>query len=145
MTINQATIQGNLVRDPELIHPNDKDLARFSVAVNYRRQNADTGEWEDGTTHFIDCTAWGNLAKQVGDLKQGMPVIVNGELRQNSWIDDATKQRRSRIVLNADGVAVDSRYGAPKLKKSKAKSKTKPAAAAQTANEPAPYEGEEPF
>lgn len=144
MPINNTTIQGNLVRDPEHRHVNDKDVTRFTVAINNRRRNPDTGEWEDGRTDFIDCQAWGNLAKMVGDLKQGTPVIVNGELRQNSWVDDTTQQKRSRIIVNADGVAVDAKFGAPKLK-GKKKSKAKPAAEAQTPNEPASYESEEPF
>lgn len=48
MSINRATISGNLTRDGELRSTaSGMPVLAFSVAVNDRRKNSQTGEWED--------------------------------------------------------------------------------------------------
>ncbi|MGL5174395.1 MAG: single-stranded DNA-binding protein, partial [Olsenella sp.] len=48
MSINRVNISGNLTRDPELRSTaGGTQILSFGVAVNDRRRNQQTGEWED--------------------------------------------------------------------------------------------------
>ena len=59
MNINHVTISGNLTRDPELrMTAGGTQVLSFGVAVNDRRRNPQTGEWEE-YPNFIDCTMFG--------------------------------------------------------------------------------------
>ena len=63
MSINRVNITGNLTRDPELCATaGGTQVLSFGVAVNDRRRNAQTGEWED-YPNFVDCTMFGTREK----------------------------------------------------------------------------------
>jgi single-strand DNA-binding protein len=66
----QITIIGNCGRDPEMRYTNEGiGVCNFSVAVNKRRKNANTGEYTDVTTWF-KVSAWRNLAETCSQLLQ---------------------------------------------------------------------------
>ena len=61
--INRVTITGNLTRDPELKSlPSGTAVCALSVAVNGRRKNGQTGQWEEEPNYF-DVTVWGARAR----------------------------------------------------------------------------------
>ena len=65
MSINRVIISGNLTRDPELRRTQSgMAIMSFGVAVNDRRRNQQTGEWED-YANFVDCTMFGNRAESL--------------------------------------------------------------------------------
>ena len=65
MSINKVVITGNLTRDPELREtPSGFQVLSFGVAVNDRRRNPQTQQWED-YANFVDCTMFGNRAASV--------------------------------------------------------------------------------
>ena len=65
MSINRVNITGNLTRDPELrVTAGGTQVLSFGVAVNDRRRNPQTGEWED-YPNFVDCTMFGTRAEAV--------------------------------------------------------------------------------
>ena len=65
MSINRVIISGNLTRDPELRSTaSGLPVLGFGVAVNARRKNQQTGEWED-YPNFIDCTMFGARAESL--------------------------------------------------------------------------------
>ena len=65
MSINRVIISGNLTRDPEIRKTaGGMPVLGFGVAVNDRRRNQQTGEWED-YPNFIDCTMFGTRAEAV--------------------------------------------------------------------------------
>lgn len=65
MSINRVIISGNLTRDPELRSTQSgMDVMSFGVAVNDRRRNPQTNEWED-YPNFVDCTMFGNRARSL--------------------------------------------------------------------------------
>lgn len=103
MSINNVNISGNLVRDSELRQTNSGfSILGFSVAVNDRMKNQQTGEWEDHP-NFIDCTLFGSRAEKLaGYLVKGVKVAVNGKLRQSTWEKDG--QKRSKIEIIVDDV-----------------------------------------
>lgn len=107
MSINRVNISGNLTRDPELrATQGGMQVLGFGVAVNDRRRNQQTGEWED-YPNFVDCTMFGNRAESMGRiLHKGMKVAIEGKLRYSSWDKDG--QRRSKIEVIVDEIELMS-------------------------------------
>ena len=111
MSINRVNISGNLTRDPEMrATQGGTQILTFGVAVNDRRRNPQTGEWED-YPNFIDCVVFGNRAEPLSRfLTKGMKVAVEGKLRWSQWERDG--QKRSKIEVIVDEVEfLSSRQG----------------------------------
>lgn len=111
MSINRVNISGNLTRDPELrMTGGGTAVLDMGVAVNERRKNPQTGEWED-RPNFIDCTMFGSRAEAVSRfLSKGSKVAIEGRLRWSSWqAKDGTK--RSKIEVVVDEIEFMSREG----------------------------------
>lgn len=109
MAINKATITGNITRDPELRQTQGgTSVLTIGVAVNDRRKNQQTGEWED-YPNYIDCTIFGNRATGVAPhLQKGMKVAIEGKLNQSRWqAEDGTN--RSKIGIIVDEIEFMSR------------------------------------
>lgn len=132
MSINRVVISGNLTRDPELRHTQSgMAVMGFGVAVNERRKNQSTGEWED-CPNFIDCTMFGARAEAVSKLlSKGAKVAVEGRLRYSSWERDG--QRRSKVEVLIDEIELMSGAKEPK------------AQAAQQHGAPELYDDDIPF
>ena len=103
MSINRCILSGNLTRDPELRSTaGGTSILSFSIAVNDRRKNNQTGEWED-YPNFVDCTMFGARAEAVGRfLAKGNKVAIEGKLRYSSWEKDG--QRRSKLEVVVDEI-----------------------------------------
>lgn len=108
MSINRVAISGNLTRDPELRQTaGGMAILGFGVAVNDRRKNQQTGEWED-YPNFIDCTMFGTRAQSVSRfLSKGSKVAIEGKLRWSQWERDG--QKRSKIEVIIDEIEFMSR------------------------------------
>ena len=108
MSINVVNISGNLTRDPELRRTaGGTAVLGFGVAVNDRRKNRQTGEWED-CPNFVDCTMFGTRAEKLeGMLTKGTKVCILGKLRYMSWEGDGRK--RSKIEVIVDDIELMSR------------------------------------
>ena len=94
MSINRVNISGNLTRDAEL-RSTQSGMAILSVgiAVNDRRKNNQTGEWEDHP-NYIDCTMFGERAAKIAQyLTKGTKVAIDGKLRYSSWVDNQGNKR----------------------------------------------------
>lgn len=109
MSINRVVVSGNLTRDPELrVTPGGTQVLGFGIAVNDRRRNQQTGEWED-YPNFIDCTMFGNRAEALSRiLRKGMKVAIEGKLRYSSWEDKNGGGRRSKVEIIPDEVVLMS-------------------------------------
>lgn len=101
--MNQVAISGNLTRDAEhRATSGGTSTLSFSVAVNDRRKNAQTGEWED-VPNFIDCVMFGRRADSLQPyLRKGVKVSVAGKLRWSSWKDRDTGKSRSKVEVIVD-------------------------------------------
>ena len=108
MSINRVNISGNLTRDPELrMTSGGTQVLSFGVAVNDRRRNPQSGEWED-YPNFVDCTMFGTRAEAVSRyLSKGSKVAIEGKLRYSSWERDG--QRRSKLEVIVDEIEFMSR------------------------------------
>lgn len=87
MSINRVNISGHLTRDPELrMTPKGTQVLSFGIAVNDRRLNRETDQWED-YPNFVECTMFGTRAEAVGRIvRKGMKVSIDGKLRFNQWL-----------------------------------------------------------
>lgn len=106
MSINAVAISGNLTRDAELRQTGGgTNVLSFAVAVNERRKNQQSGEWED-YANFIDCTVFGARAQALaGYLTKGVKVAVSGHLHWQQW-DAKDGSKRSRVSVIADEVDI---------------------------------------
>ncbi len=101
MSINRVMISGNLTRDAELRSTQSgMAILGFGVAVNDRRKNPQTGDWED-YPNFVDCTMFGTRGEKLQQyLTKGTKVAIEGKLRYSSWERDG--QRRSKLEVIVD-------------------------------------------
>lgn len=101
MAINKVLLTGNLTRDAELraTHNEHKPVLTFTVAVNDRRKNPQTGEWED-YPNFIGCALYGPRAEALSRrLTKGLKVAVEGRLRYNSYVKDDERHTYLDVVV----------------------------------------------
>jgi single-strand DNA-binding protein len=112
MSINRVLITGNLTRDPELrATGSGMSVLQMGVAVNDRRKNPQSGEWED-VPNFIDVVMFGTRAESVSRfLSKGSKVAIEGKLRWSSWEDKATGAKRSKVEVVADDIEFMSTRG----------------------------------
>ena len=102
MSINRVVISGNLTRDPELrTTASGMPIMSLGVAVNDRRKNNQTGEWED-YANFIDCTMFGTRAQNIQRfLSKGTKVTIEGKLRWSQWERDGQKRSKIEVIVDA--------------------------------------------
>ena len=104
MSINKAIVSGNLTRDAELRSTaGGMSVANFSIAVNERLKNSQTGEWED-RPNFLDCTMFGKRAESLSRyLLKGTKVAVEGRLRWSQW-ENKDGEKRAKVEIVVDEV-----------------------------------------
>ena len=102
MSINRVILSGNLTRSAELRQTQSgSSILGFGVAVNDRRKNPQTGEWED-YPNFIDCTMFGPRAEKLAQyLTKGLKVAIEGKLRYSSW-ENQEGHKRSKLEVIVD-------------------------------------------
>lgn len=100
MSINRVVITGNLTRDPEVRRTQaGMAVMSFGVAVNDRRKNSQTGEWED-YANFVDCTMFGTRAESVANyISKGSKVGIEGKLRYSTWERDGEKRSKLEVIV----------------------------------------------
>lgn len=101
MSINRVVLTGNLTRDCELRRTQSgMAIMSFGIAVNDRRKNSQTGEWED-YANFIDCTMFGTRAEAVSNyLSKGSKVGLEGKLRYSTWERDGQKRSKLEVIVD---------------------------------------------
>jgi single-strand DNA-binding protein len=106
--LNKVMLIGRLTRDPEVrTFGNGGKVAKFGFAVNNRRKNQQTGQWEDEPV-FLDIEAFnrGEFGKNADLVEQyltkGRQVFIEGHLRLDQWEKDG--QKRSRLVIVLDNM-----------------------------------------
>lgn len=107
------TIVGNLTADPEMrTTSNGGTVANLTIASTPRQFDRNTGQWEDGETLFMRCSAWDTqyhpTASNIqASLAKGMRVIARGRLEQRSYQDrDGNKRTVVEMRLDEIGPAL---------------------------------------
>ena len=101
MSINRAMISGNLTRDADLRSTQGgMAIMGFGVAVNDRRKNQQTGEWED-YPNFVDCTMFGTRAEKLQPyMTKGTKVAIEGKLRYSSWEHEGQRCSKLEVIVD---------------------------------------------
>ncbi len=113
--LNKVMLIGRLTRDPEVrTFSNGGKVAKFGFAVNNRKKNQETGQWEDEPV-FIDVEAFnrGEFGKQADlaqqYLQKGRQVFIEGHLKLDQWTSQ-DGQKRSKLTVVVDNFQfLDSR------------------------------------
>jgi single-strand DNA-binding protein len=160
--LNKVMLIGRLTRDPEVrTFSNGGKVAHFGFAVNNRRKNSQTGEWEDEPV-FLDMEAFNRgenvkLADRIEQtLRKGQQIFIDGHLKLDQWTDkDGQKRSKLKIVVDnfqyleprADGEG--GRYGqggsAPRRSSAPAASYEERGGYAEPMESAGPAEEEIPF
>lgn len=98
--INRVIVTGNLTAEPQLNHlQSGTAVCDLRIAVNGRRKNNDTQQWEDKPNYF-NVKVWGvqgeNAAKW---LSKGRPVAVDGRLDWREWTDKEGNKRQTVDII----------------------------------------------
>lgn len=99
--LNQISVQGRIVRDPELRRTaSGKAVTSFTLACDRDFKNQQTGEKE---VDFIECVAWGGTAEMVAKyFYKGRMVVATGRLQLRDWTDkNGQKRRTAEILVNS--------------------------------------------
>lgn len=101
----QVTIDGRLTAQPEVRYSQaGKPWATGTIVSNERRQNRDTGEWEDASTTFLRFKMFGAAAEALAGLDKGELVLASGKLVQNDYEDrDGNKRTAFDLIVSSIG------------------------------------------
>ena len=88
--MNKVFLMGRLTRDPEVRYTQTRNgdqmaIGRFSIAVD-RRFAKRSGDPNEATADFFNCTAFGKLGEFVEKyLKQGIKIVVSGRIQNDNY------------------------------------------------------------
>ena len=103
---NSVMLIGRPGAEPEMRNFNNSKIARFRIAINERRRNANN-EWVENTQWF-PIVAWGSVAERVErNVKKGQLVAIAGSLHNNEWTDDKGQRHSSTEVWIHDLFLID--------------------------------------
>lgn len=105
------TIIGNTTAEPEIRYTQSGvAVASFTVAVQPRKFNKNTSQWEDGEASFYRCNAWRQLAENIAEsIGRGSRVIVQGTIAQRSF-ETREGEKRTVFEVQADAVGPDLKF-----------------------------------
>jgi len=106
-TLNVSHMIGRLTNEPEIkTLQSGKTVAKFRLAVG-RGKKLPNGTWDNSDSTYIDCEAWHNpdqkrnLPSVIQQyLHKGDEVYVQGEIREQSWDDKTTGQKRNKHYIS---------------------------------------------
>lgn len=123
--LNQISVMGRIVRDPELRRTNSgKPVTSFTLACDRDFKDSQTGEKE---VDFLDCVAWNSTAEIVEKyFHKGQMAVAMGRLQIRQYTDKNGQKRRQAEILassvyfcggkengTAGGYEADRSYNAP--------------------------------
>lgn len=105
MPLPRITVSGNLTADPEVrFTKSGTAVASLRVAASDRKRDAQ-GNWSDGDPCYLSVSVWKRMGENVAEtLRKGDAVVINGRLRQSSYV----KQDGTQVTayeVEADDIA----------------------------------------
>lgn len=108
--LNKVCLIGRLTRDPEArTFANGGKVVQFGFAVNNRKKNQQSGEWEDDPC-FLDVKVFDReQGKKLASLceeylAKGALAYLEGHLVMEKWQDKNTNENRQKLVVVLDDV-----------------------------------------
>lgn len=100
--INQVTIGGNLVRDPELKYTPKGTAICDATIANNESWVSESGEKKERVT-FVGLVIWGKIAEAFAQYhRKGSQVLAQGRLTQETWEDKETGKKREKTKVRVD-------------------------------------------
>ena len=104
----------------------------FRVGSTPRQYDRTLGTYVDKTTTWFSVECWRALAQNVFEsVRIGQPIVITGRLRTNGWIDEASGEARSRVVLEAFSIGHDLSRGTASFTRSARRSELSPSEATE--------------
>lgn len=108
--LNKVMLIGRLTRDPEIKEfSNGGKVANIGFAVNNRRKNQQSGQWEEVPV-WVDLKAFNREpGRKMADLiekylKKGSQAYVEGHLVLEEWNSKEGGEKRSKMVVYVDEI-----------------------------------------
>ena len=101
---NNVSVIGNLGQNPEIRYfESGTCVAEVTIAIY---QGKDKQRGEDYPPTWIAIKAWKKSAESLANLVKGQRVQVTGSLKHDEWNDRNTGDKRTKLYINADVIAV---------------------------------------
>lgn len=106
-----VTLIGNITGDPELrFTSSGVAVAGFTVAVQPRQFDKESGKWVDKEASFYRCSAWRQMAENVAEsFPKGSRVIVVGTIGQRSY-EDREGNKRTTFEVQVDDIGASAKF-----------------------------------
>lgn len=108
--LNKVMLIGRLTRDPEIKEfSNGGKVANVGFAVNNRRKNQQSGQWEEVPV-WLDLKAFNREpGRKMADLiskylRKGSQAYVEGHLVLEEWTGKEGGEKRSKLVVYVDEI-----------------------------------------
>ncbi|MEI7529916.1 MAG: single-stranded DNA-binding protein [Elusimicrobiota bacterium] len=108
--LNKVMLIGRLTRDPEIkTFSNGGKVANIGFAVNNRRKNQASGQWEEVPV-WVDLKAFNReTGRKLADLvekylRKGQQAYVEGHLVLEEWAGKEDGKKQSKMVVYVDEV-----------------------------------------
>lgn len=100
--MNSVNVIGRLTKPNEPKQYNSQNgnglMLKNTIAIKGKKKDE---------SYFIDFTAWGKTAEYLAQYSnKGDKIAISGELVQESWQDNQSGQKRSKISINAVNVEI---------------------------------------
>ena len=100
--MNSVNVIGRLVKPNEPKQYNSQNgnglMLKNTIAIRGKKKDE---------SYFVDFTAWGKAAEYLAQYSgKGDKIAISGELIQESWQDNQSGQKRSKISINAVNVEI---------------------------------------
>lgn len=111
--MNKIMLIGNLGKDPDMSYtPSGKAITKFSLAVNRRMRDAESGERREETTWF-NIVAWDRLAETCNSyLHKGSKVYIEGRMTSRRYTDKDGVERTAWEVTASEMEMLDPKGAA---------------------------------
>ena len=101
--MNQVVLIGNITKDPEVRYStgnNPTAICRFILAVNDKKKNPQTGQYEDNPS-FIPIVVFGKQAENCEKfLSKGKKCAVSGRIQTGSYEKNGQKVYTTDVIAN---------------------------------------------
>ncbi|MGA1256069.1 MAG: single-stranded DNA-binding protein [Candidatus Nanopelagicaceae bacterium] len=97
--MNSVNLVGRIGQEPEVKYfQSGSVVCEFSLAVS-------SWNGQEKVTNWIPCKVWGKTAQAVADFaRKGEMLGISGEIRQETWTDKTTGEKKSKLVVVAANV-----------------------------------------
>lgn len=108
MYLNQVTVTGRLVADPELKSFGKGDDGKELSILEFRIAVDGAGKAEDKkpTAGYFSVKHWNPRPALVRELKKADVVVAVGRLHLDAWKTKDTDEKREKVLIVADKVGI---------------------------------------